>query len=622
MTSVGLEGRLVARVFFVVLLLVFTFAPMTVQADGQWPEPWKNGPFIDKLYLRTTVDEGITIPETYLLLNDYVDMSSIYGELADPLRQAENVAVHEEPRNGYGLYYFNCKRYPYNITALRRAFAFALDKHTLTARMWGGYAEPQDVVVPAVHPLSIEGQTPYSYYSPQLMIAIDLLENAGFHIDPVTGFRNAPNGEPFQVLIEYSQGDELTYLAGVAAEETFRNLQIDAVSDAVDYYTLSAKIKYHEDFEVMMLGRYFDMALDYLAHYFCSDYIDVPRRNPANFENDTCDALARELLHTADYDRILELAEELQLILLYECPWVPIYCNTEFMAFRTGRFDWQMDGYYWWTWFKSRLKDELGGPFGGTLRVFWTPIRTLNFMSPASNLWDRIVTSLLYECLVSTDLDNNHMPWLAESYLIETNAENPEVLPGQSRFTFNLIRNATWSDGVPLTAADVAFTFNYYRDGYGNPQGTALEDMTAAYAAGAYKVIIEFSTESYWHYVNVAYKTIIPKHIFELIGIDGWQTWQPNPPYEPMVTSGTFYVSEWVRGEFMELTHSPSFFYRMDRNELTTTTTATTTTTTTTSMSNEAGLQVTLASGAISAAAVIMIGGMLITKLEARSLEE
>ncbi|NHJ15225.1 MAG: hypothetical protein EAX95_16205 [Candidatus Thorarchaeota archaeon] len=250
------------------------------------------------------------------------------------------------------------------------------------------------------------------------------------------------------MVVDYSEGAEVPYLAGVAAQETFRSLQIDAVAQAVSYYTLVERIHYHDDYDMVMLGRVFDMALDYLGHYFCSDYIDQPYRNPANFENDTYDALARELLRTPSYERIVDLAIDLQLILLYECPWVPIYCNTQYLAFRTDRFEWQMEGYYWWTWFKSRLRPEFGGPFGGMLRVYWTPVTTLNFMA-SSSIYDRIVSGLLFECLVTTDLEFNILPWLAKSFTVETNSENPEIQKGQTRFTFELIRNATWSDGVP-----------------------------------------------------------------------------------------------------------------------------------------------------------------------------
>ncbi|NHJ15226.1 MAG: hypothetical protein EAX95_16210 [Candidatus Thorarchaeota archaeon] len=122
--------------------------------------------------------------------------------------------------------------------------------------------------------------------------------------------------------------------------------------------------------------------------------------------------------------------------------------------------------------------------------------------------------------------------------------------------------------------------------------------------------------------MNVAYKAILPKHIFQQIGIDGWQTWQPDPPVEPMVTSGTFYVTDWIRGEFMELTHNPSFFYRMDRESPSTSaTTATNTTNTTGTSLNGTGFQLSVVAGAISAAAVITIGGSYIIRKYAAPVE-
>jgi peptide/nickel transport system substrate-binding protein len=213
------------------------------------------------------------------------------------------------------------------------------------------------------------------------------------------------------------------------------------------------------------------------------------------------------------------------------------------------------------------LKDELGGPFGGTFR--WSnplDIDSFNTMV-TSSAYSMNILNMLYDSLITQDEEGEDVLWLAESYEAETNDDNPAVPEGYTRFTFDIIQNATWTDGTPLTAEDVAFSLNYFRDAPGNPYGTDLTEMTAAYAPTTYRMVVEFSTESYWHLHTVGYKPIIPKHVFEDIGLESWNLWNPIPPDDEMVTSGPYNVSDYVAGEFTELTRYDNFFYGFDYGE-------------------------------------------------------
>jgi len=177
--------------------------------------------------------------------------------------------------------------------------------------------------------------------------------------------------------------------------------------------------------------------------------------------------------------------------------------------------------------------------------------------------------------------------------------DNPAVPEGHTRFTIDIIQNATWSDGIPLTADDIAFTYVYQHESaaFGNPAGTDLEELVATYAPNQYRVILEFNTESYWHFSNFAFDYIIPIHIFNNsggIGYEGWNTWNPvlNETH-PYVTCGPFIFSNYEEGEYYTLEPNPLFHYApVIDNTVTNTTTATTyPTTTTTSETNQSALQ-------------------------------
>jgi len=250
-------------------------------------------------------------------------------------------------------------------------------------------------------------------------------------------------------------------------------------------------------------------------------------------------------------------------------------------AYRTDRFEGflndALDGVpAWWTGYKVRLKSASGGPFGGTLR--WSnsmDIGSFNHMISTGCLYCSCSEKLLYDSLIRRGPDGNDIAWLAESFLVQTHDSNDAVPENHTRFTFNILRNVTWTDGDPLTAEDVAFTLNYYRNANGSALRADLMDMTSAYAPLEFVVVVEFAGESYWHLHTVGYKPIIPMHVFTEIGLDDWNLWDPNPPAEEMVTSGPFNVSAYEAGELLEFTINPNYFFGPNRSaegELTPTT--------------------------------------------------
>ena len=214
---------------------------------------------------------------------------------------------------------------------------------------------------------------------------------------------------------------------------------------------------------------------------------------------------------------------------------------------------------------------KLDGSFGGTVPVAidFEP-DSFNFFVTGPSIsgpYTAVILDNLYSSLFQYGPDLNPWPDLAENVLTETHSDNPTVPEGHTRFIIDIIHNATWSDGVPLTAEDVAFTFSYQYESadFGNPAGTDMQDLFAVYAQSSYRVILEYSTESYWHFSNFAFDYIIPQHIFNDetgIGYEGWNTWNPVfNPTDPFVTSGPFILSDFESGEFVEISWNPLFHY-------------------------------------------------------------
>jgi ABC-type transport system substrate-binding protein len=547
----------------VVLMLSGCVLPLHAQAI---PDDIHHGLYIDHI-----VYEIITSEDQQILAiqNDEIDL---IGQTFTPtytsiLDQADDINVVASPRNGYHIYNINTQKYPFNITAFRRALAFALDKEGICDEVWNGYATSQDSPLPLGNPFCAEGEIGYTYYEADHITGNRLLDEAGFIDIDDDGYREAPNGEDFDILIEVSQSRETHIEMGEAIEAAYHSLNIDALCWATDFYDYMNRIYMPFDYDSVLLSEDFDnMDIDWFAYEFWSEFVDDPYWNFPNWSNETFDYWRDRLLTSTTYENIYNAAFEMQKIWVHASPAVVI-CQSQFLsAYRTDRFEGFVNSVQdgvpgWWTNYRAHLKDEIGGPYGGTLR--WSSsldIDSFNFMTTESE-YSKNVHMELYDSLLKQDPWGNDILWLAESYSAETHDDNPSVPENYTRFTFDIRQNATWTDNTPLTAEDVAFSLNYYRDAPENPLGFGLSEMTAAYAPTPYRVIIEFSSESYWHLHSTSYKPIIPKHIFQDIGLDGWNLWNPDPPSEEMVTSGPYNVSEYEPGEYIELTVNSNYFF-------------------------------------------------------------
>ncbi len=88
---------------------------------------------------------------------------------------------------------------------------------------------------------------------------------------------------------------------------------------------------------------------------------------------------------------------------------------------------------------------------GGTLRVpMMGEAGTLNPLTFTTS-WEFMIIDVVYDNLVALTPDLKFVGRLAKSW---------ELLPDGRTWVFNLFENATWHDGRPVTAGDVAFTYN------------------------------------------------------------------------------------------------------------------------------------------------------------------
>ena len=561
----------------VVLIIVLLGVPQVPVMAQSFDTPLKSGPFVDRLVFNVIRQDD---QQVLALMNDEID---VIGDTIEPifiesLQAAENIETSATLRNGYGFFTINCAKYPFSITAFRRAMAFALDKEAISEDIWNGFSIPLDSCIPLINPFSIEGQLPYSYHNASIALANSLLDAAGFVDINLDGYRESPDGSNLNVLIEYPESSSLAPEISQALEEALQALQVKAtaVPDGGGFGVYPPS--FLGDYDMYFLGfNYRDLDVDWLAYEFWSEYADEPYINLPRFQNTSYDAWREQLLYSTDYDDVYEAAIEMQRVWVYECPMIICYENFLLSAYRTDKFEGHVnqaiDGAArWWTNYKVKLKVPQDNLFGGTFRrSVRMDLDTFNIMGAWSSYTMNILNEL-HDTLLRMGPDGTDIMWLAESYLVKTNADDPRVPEGHTRLVFNMVQNANWTDGSPLTAEDVAFTLNYYRDAPYNLYGADLSELHSAYMADRYTVVVEFNTESYWHLCRIASKPILPEHVLTKIDPNNWSYWSPNPPVEEMVTSGPFNVSEYIAGEFIELTRNDNYFYRFEQPDTSTTT--------------------------------------------------
>jgi peptide/nickel transport system substrate-binding protein len=151
---------------------------------------------------------------------------------------------------------------------------------------------------------------------------------------------------------------------------------------------------------------------------------------------------------------------------------------------------------------------------GGTLRmVYWEAPTTLNpHLSLSIKDWE--AARITYEPLASFDEDGELVPFLA---LEIPTLENGGVAEDGKSVTWKLRNDVTWSDGVPFTAEDVKFTYEYLIDPavnaqsayvYGNVEAVEVLDRLTV------KIIFSDVTPA-WSLPFVGIQgVILPQHVF------------------------------------------------------------------------------------------------------------
>lgn len=201
---------------------------------------------------------------------------------------------------------------------------------------------------------------------------------------------------------------------------------------------------------------------------------------------------------------------------------------------------------------KSSLPESISAQkearYGGTL-VIGIP-RDVDTFNPlfSESVFSLEILHLMLLGMADLDAASQFQPELAASW--KHSDDNLSL-------TYQLRKGAVWSDGVPVTAEDVAFTFDLIMDTLvASPKRDIMEFVTQVSVLDSYTVKIEFS-QPYPYQIFDTAGELLPKHMLQNADRKSLRSHEfgRNP-----LSSGPFLLKEWKQQQYIELVANDKYF--------------------------------------------------------------
>ena len=153
---------------------------------------------------------------------------------------------------------------------------------------------------------------------------------------------------------------------------------------------------------------------------------------------------------------------------------------------------------------------------------------------------------LVYDTPINLSATGQYEPELAKSW---------SVAPDKLTWTLELVDNAKFHDGTPLTSADVKYSLELYRDTNAFPYLSSYPDVFQSIEApDPTHVVIKTSDPVGNFEYRLTFMYILPKHI--------WEKESDPVAFEnlQMIGSGPFKLAEYKQGEFTRLTANKAYW--------------------------------------------------------------
>ncbi|PAU75089.1 ABC transporter substrate-binding protein [Halomonas salipaludis] len=345
--------------------------------------------------------------------------------------------------------------------------------------------------------------------------------------------------------------DPIRYEAAFMIAERWEELGFDVNVQPTEFSTALERFYDQQDFDVTILG--WTGRTDRLDPQFFLSTLDSRQanpggNNPGGYDNPEFDALFDQQSQAFDLDERQRLVMEMQELYKPDAPLAVLFHRDEVVAYNHEAFDgfepMAGEGLY------SEWGPMEATPVGerSTLRI-GGPQEPDNLNPLAStSVWGWKWMRLYYDRLVRLSADVEPLPWAAEA--VEQIDDTTVAVTLREGMTFH--------DGEPLSADDVAFTWNYYLEqdySYFNSYLAALDNAEAVDERTVHFHLSEPSAS--FASISLSQIPILPEHIWSQI--DDASTLSPDQV--PTVGSGPFQFERFDRGEFMAISKFDDHFH-------------------------------------------------------------
>jgi peptide/nickel transport system substrate-binding protein len=184
----------------------------------------------------------------------------------------------------------------------------------------------------------------------------------------------------------------------------------------------------------------------------------------------------------------------------------------------------------------------------------FSDIRTLNSMLSSDTASNQVI-GLMFDGLTNYKKNGDLIPALA--------SDLPKTSSDGLTYTFKLRSGLKWSDGQPLTADDVVFTYQLaydakYKD-VASPRRGDLEKYVASVTAPDPQTVVIQTTQVFAPFLaNHTQYGILPKHVLGSLSAKDINTADFNSG--PSVVNGAFKFVKWDKGQQVTLARNDNYW--------------------------------------------------------------
>lgn len=336
------------------------------EPTGDVDKEWEVGPFVSSVIytLYGTQDAAILAlknGEVQYVLNPLGLQRGLRAQIeADP-----NLAVIENPTNGFRYMGFNCRKPPMNDKAFRQAVAVLIDKEFVAKTVLQGIAFPLYTLVPPGNKAWYTDEVPKfglkedgtpMTREERINKAIEILEAAGYKWEgdkkPTWDKANRqvipggrlimPDGKPvpeMELLAPSAGYDPLRATFAIWIEKWLNEFGIPVKANLTGFNIIVTRVFDEQNFDMWMLGWSLGIFPDYVRDFFHSERAGLGDFNAGGYSNPEFDRLADEIKTCDTYESCKKIADQIQKVLAEELPYVVLFDTGIMEAYRAAEVE-------------------------------------------------------------------------------------------------------------------------------------------------------------------------------------------------------------------------------------------------------------------------------------------